>query len=266
MANWQWIRANWRDCIGVPGPDAKPWMLRDTPIDLGTLRTLSNHNTRTVEGWVRKADERPKHVPATPTRAETVQYRYETVSDYSPRYGSLPDAVATAAPDAISRDVVQAFAADPDADLYVVEVFPAESVANDIRAVEQQYGIDARLTGVGIEEPAGYPGRFVEFDAELLRDTRSPVWRALPGGDLLIMSPGNEYAHISPVAESTDAQVTVLDPVAGAVRAVIRDEFIRDEQLAVGDTQTVLDRFGTAPNADRVAVREESDLTGRDAV
>ncbi|ELZ14449.1 hypothetical protein C478_07487 [Natrinema thermotolerans DSM 11552] len=188
---------------------------------------------------------------ASRTKPETAQQRYETGGGSWDR--SVLSTLADAAPAPIGRAEVEAFAADPGADLYVVEVFPADAVTNDVEALREDYGLNVQLVGVGESEPDGYPGAFIEADRDALSDPESVVMRAVPSADLLVMSPGIEYAGVATrMVERCEPRAAAVNPGGGGVVDVVESALLLtndadDADDVCGDSrQFSLDAFASA--------------------
>lgn len=210
--------ANWPRVAGLPTPDAEPWMLRDVPITRSTLECLKSNSL--VE---RAGQER---VSATATARATRQMTYQTKRHDSvfrriDEYTALP------------IEAAEAFAARPDADVYVVEVFAwiGATVANEIRRVEDEFNLDVQLVGVGIEEPSEYPGTFLETTRDDLLDASSPILRAIPcKPDILVTHPRITYRDVgATVLDRTDATEHLVKPDDGMLDPVIRNLLVDDE-------------------------------------
>ena len=185
-----WISANWPDVVGIPRPGDGPWMLRDTPL---TLSDLCNLRTRDL---VEKEDEFPVHVMGTDTKPEAVQMRYRTKKQDGPF-----DWIETRSD--LPRTTAEAFAARPDADLYVVDVVvdhvprvPPAGVGID--RIEDELGLDVQtvtVTAVDADpDTSEYPGRVVSVDRDDLTNTASAVARAIPAADIMSVTVGPERA------------------------------------------------------------------------
>ncbi|WP_008525226.1 hypothetical protein [Halorhabdus tiamatea] len=188
---------------------------------------------------------------ASRTKPETAQQRYETGGSSWER--SVLSTLAETAPSPIGRAEVEAFAADPDADLYVVELFPGDAVTNDVRVLREDLGLNVQLVGVGVSEPDGYPGAFVAADRDTLRDPDSVVMRAVPSPDLLVMSPGIEYAGVATrMVERCSPRAASVNPVEGDVVDVVESSLLLtsdtgDSSDSDGDSeQFSLDVFGSS--------------------
>lgn len=235
------LRANWPEFVGLPTPDAGPWMMRDTPITRRGLSLLKPKN-RSLPGAIEYVDGKPKHVMGTETKAETAQIRYETSGR------SVEDSVLGALADLspVPGEVWEAFAADPDADLYVVELFPSPAVANDIERVRDVLGLDVQLVGVGESEPDGYPGAFVEAGEEELTNPSSGILRAIPAADLLVMTPRIARSNVThKVIEGSGARAVAVNPVEGDVKQIVEEDLLLREDDGVGDDQLTLDAWGS---------------------
>lgn len=247
MTNHGWFRAHWQDVIGIPKPDAGPWMQRDTPLPTSTvveLRPGTWGNNAEINRVPNPSGGGYTHIPATVTKAETSQLRYET--NKKPFERSVFEKVADAAPDEITKDVLEAFSARPEADIYAVELFPSEAVTNEVIALTTDDGqeLDVQLVGVGVEEPDGYPGTFVQAPEEALRTPGSAILRAIPACDLLVASPGLEYIHIPMyVIENADPRLALINPDRGWIGESVSDS------LVLGDSETREMRSAVAEKA-----------------
>lgn len=220
-----WVRANWQDLIGIPLPEYGPWLLRDTPLDVSTIK-MRYMTGRDRDGrLVAYEDGTAKHVMGGPTKPETVQMRYRTREFRSREKGGVVDMLARQAP--VSRDVIETFAARPEADLYVVEVFPDPFVSSDIAVLESEFELDVQLIGVGVEEPPEYPGAFVEVDLAELLDVESPVMRAIPSADVLVLSPRIRGSHVPrELRERTEPRCLVVNPEEGILVEMVEEEIL----------------------------------------
>jgi hypothetical protein len=172
--------------------------------------SLSNRIFETVE-----LAERNHARLATRTARATQQATYRTTRHDSVfgKTGEYTDLPVEAA---------EAFAVRPSADVIdtgVVELFAwlGATVANEIRRVEDEFDLDARLVGVGIGEPAKYSGTFIETTRDDLLEASSPVLRVVPDDpDVLVMHPRITYGDVgSTVLNRTDADEHLVDPEDG---------------------------------------------------
>lgn len=217
-ASTAWVMANWTRLAGLPTPDASPWMLRDTPLTRSTLECLKSYSL------VERAGR--EKVAATATRPATAQMTYRTkrhnsVFDPIDKYTDLP------------RETAEAFAADPTADVYAVELFagPDATVAGDVERVTAEFDLDVQLIGVGTTEPAGYPGRFVEATHEELLDASSPVLRAVPcTPDVLVAHPQITFNSVArTVIGRTDPRAVLMNPADGMLDDRVEAFLLDDE-------------------------------------
>ncbi|MFC7251098.1 hypothetical protein ACFQJ5_14785 [Halomicroarcula sp. GCM10025324] len=81
-----------------------------------------------------------------------------------------------------SRKTAEAFAARPEADLFIVEMFASgrSVVARNIEQLQDRLDLDIQVIGVGVKDPNEYPGEFVEVPRAELVDVSSTVWRMAP--------------------------------------------------------------------------------------
>lgn len=226
------MRYNWPDVIGLPTPDAQPWMLRDVPISRSTFESLKRDETgiSKVDAQASVGSYTGEVSAESITQPRTMQCRFET--DYEPGKqpnSSVLELLVDTAP--VTYEQVEAFAADTTADLYVVEAAPGDVVSCDIQDLREQYDIDVQLIGVGKSCPDGYPGEFVQVDEY---DVSDPVFRAMPDPDVFVC--GAVYASHTAVDLGDECEVLVC-PSRGEFGETVEIEFIRDAYVdaEVGD-------------------------------
>ncbi|WP_418281918.1 hypothetical protein [Halorubrum sp. DTA98] len=238
--------------MGLPLPDASEWMLQDTPLTRSTLDCLRRR------GLVELV-ERERYRPARKTTKATNQAVYRTKRDkdvYSTIEGYTN----------VPRETAQAFAARPEADLYIVEVFasPDSVAASDLPRICDEYDLDVHLVGVGVEntDPSEYPGTYLPVDRGELLDVQSRLWWLLPDKpDALVFShPSMDEGLFTDALSSpaigdppwvpTPRPSTQFDPW---MDALFRDEWLasRRRESANGTDQTasIVEAQGKLVNA-----------------
>lgn len=199
-----WVRSNWAEISGIPLPDAGTWALRDTPLSLAALRGLKER------GLVSLETPSPVPVDGSATQRPSQQKLWETPPAVFDHIGRASVSV--------SRETVEEFAARPESDLLVVDVFDSapRSVADVVMDAASEHDLDVQVVGVGLEEPDEYPGEScVQVDEW---DVDSTEFRAIPSADLLSVSTGVNRAFTTPaIVEQADPVKHVVNPSMGMV-------------------------------------------------
>lgn len=252
--------------MGLPLPDASEWMLQDTPLTRSTLDCLRRR------GLVELV-ERERYRPATKTTKATNQAVYRTTRDKDV-YSTMEE--YTDAP----RETAQAFAARPEADLYIVEVFasPDSVAASDLPRICDEYDLDVQLVGVGVEnpDPSEYSGTYLSVDRGELLDAQSRLWWLLPDKpDALVFShPSMEEGLFTDALSSptigdppwvpTPRPGTKFDPW---MDALFRDEWLASRRRESADetdqTASVDNAQGTQMNDTSVEGTASDNCPGR---
>jgi hypothetical protein len=162
-------------------------MLRDTPLSWSALANLKSRSL------VEKAGK--KHEMGSLTGRETVQQRYTTVEHSGP-FKWLDDRTN------LPKSTFEAFAARPEADLYVVNVVFGDvsmvpSIGAGVTRVEDEFGLDVQVVTVAAAgtDTSECPGRVVTVnDVDDRANTSSSIARAIPSADILDVTVGPSRA------------------------------------------------------------------------
>lgn len=229
-----WMRANVHRVMGLPTPNADEWMLQDTPLTRSTLDCLRSRDLVELV-------ERERYRPATKTAKATNQAVYRTTRDRDvyPMMEKYTD---------VPRETAETFAADPAADLYIIEVYAStDSVAaSDMPRLSDEYDLNVQLVGVGVETPeAGeYPGTYMTVEKDELLDAQSRLWWLIPDKpDALVFShPAMDEGLFTDALSSpaigdppwipTPTPGTVFD---GWLEALLRDEWLASRRRKSAD-------------------------------
>lgn len=125
------VASNWKRLAGIPTPESGTWMLRDTPLDVSTLRSLIERGLVDKCGKVKQRGSR--------TGRQTMQQTYRTAG-HDGVYEWFDSRVE------LPRSAFEAVSVRPDADVTVVDVSSDTDRTRElVEHVESLLRVDVQL-------------------------------------------------------------------------------------------------------------------------